>query len=57
LSALPLYMAMRFCMDALRASTACFSPMSHIIIAAMVAAIKPKQQLAIGACDVCPQPI
>jgi hypothetical protein len=44
-------------MDALRASTACFSPMSHIIIAAMVAAIKPKEQLAIGACGVCRQPI
>jgi hypothetical protein len=31
--------------------------MSHVIIAAMVAAIKPKAQLAIGGCDVCRQPI
>src|SRR5215472_15051951 len=44
LSALPLYMAMRFCMDALRASTA-FSPATQIIIAAMVAPIKRLDEL------------
>jgi hypothetical protein len=40
LSALPLYMAMRLSMDALRASTI-FLPARQIIIAAMLAAIKP----------------
>src|SRR5262249_5635170 len=44
LSALPLYIAMRFCMDALRASTA-FSPATQIIIAAMVAPIKRLDKL------------
>src|SRR5215813_1062558 len=44
LSALPLYMAMRFDMDALRASTA-FSPAMGIIIAAMVAPIKRSDEL------------
>src|SRR5262249_60856210 len=39
LSALPLYMAMRLPMDALRASTAC-SPRWPIIIAMMATAIK-----------------
>ena len=37
-------MAMRFCMDALRASTA-FSPATQIIIAAMVAPIKRLDEL------------
>src|SRR6266566_2752755 len=46
LSALPLYMAMRFPMDALRASTA-FLPGGQIIIAAMIAPIKPIEAIAI----------
>jgi hypothetical protein len=48
LSALPLYMAMRFCIDALRASTA-FLPDGQIIIAAIFATIKPRALFAIGA--------
>jgi hypothetical protein len=41
-------MAMRFCIDALRASTA-FLPDGQIIIAAIFATIKPRALFAIGA--------